>query len=125
MEISNVDGLVYFMRGERVMMDRDLAEIYGVETKVLNQAVRRHRDRFPNDFMFQLNADETQNWKSQIVTSNSTVLMSLRKRPLAFTEQGVAMRRTYSGVSCRCSEHVPAFWIGPKSRRPVERPIFV
>jgi hypothetical protein len=73
------------------MMDRDLAELYGVGTKVLNQAVRRHLDRFPKDFMFQLTSEETENWKSQIVTSNSAVLMGLRKRPLAFTEQGVAM----------------------------------
>jgi hypothetical protein len=91
MDISKVDGLIYVLRGERVMMDRDIAELYGVGTKVLNQAVRRHLDRFPKDFMFQLTSEETENWKSQIVTSNSAVLMGLRKRPLAFTEQGVAM----------------------------------
>lgn len=83
--------LIYVVRGRRVMMDKDLAALYGVGTKVLNQAVRRHIDHFPADFMFQLTAVETENWKSQIVTSNSGVLMGLRKRPLAFTEQGVAM----------------------------------
>ncbi len=83
--------MISVLRGQRVMMDRDLAELYGVGTKVLNQAVRRHRDRFPKDFMFQLTVEETENWKSQIVTSNPAVLMGLRKRPLAFTEQGVAM----------------------------------
>lgn len=57
------------------MMDRDLAQLYGVQTKVLNQAVRRHRDRFPKDFMFQLTAEELENWKSQIVTSNLAVQM--------------------------------------------------
>ncbi len=83
--------LIYVVRGQRVMMDRDLAALYGVGTKALNQGVRRHRDRFPHDFMFQLSAIETRNWKSHIVTSNSRARMGLRKRPLAFTEQGVAM----------------------------------
>ena len=91
MEIQRIGALIYVVRGQRVMMDRDLAELYGVQTKVLNRAVRRNIDRFPEDFMFQLSAVETRNWKSQIVTSNSEVLMGLRKRPLAFTEQGVAM----------------------------------
>ncbi len=69
------------------MIDRDLAE---VETRTLNQAVRRNIHRFPKDFMFQLTIKEFENWKSQIVISNS-IKMGLRKLPLAFTEQGVAM----------------------------------
>lgn len=72
------------------MLDRDLADLYGVETRVLNQAVRRNKRRFPADFMFQLTLKELQIWKSQIVTSNKENL-GLRKLPLAFTEQGVAM----------------------------------
>lgn len=72
------------------MLDRDLAALYGVETRVLNQAVRRNERRFPGDFMFQLTTEELNDWKSQIVTSNSEKL-GLRKLPLAFTEQGVAM----------------------------------
>ena len=64
--------------------------MYGVETKVLNQAVKRNLKRFPDDFVFQLTFQELQNWKSQIVTSNS-IKMGVRKRPYAFTEQGVAM----------------------------------
>ena len=72
------------------MLDRDLAELYGVETRALNQAVKRNAERFPNDFMFQLTEEEFNNWKSQIVMSNSTK-MGLRKKPLVFTEQGVAM----------------------------------
>ena len=72
------------------MLDRDLAEMYGVETRVLNQAVSRNQDRFPKDFVFQLSAAEFENWKSQIVISNADK-MGLRKRPLAFTEQGVSM----------------------------------
>lgn len=81
---------IFLIRGQKVMIDRDLAELYGVETKVLNQAVRRNIERFPEDFMFQLSDDELKNWKSQIVTSNS-VKIGLRKKPLAFTEQGLAM----------------------------------
>ena len=67
------------------MLDRDLAEIYGVLTKVLNQAVKRNIDRFPCDFVFQLTDEETQNWKSQFVTSNS-IKMGMRRNPYAFTE---------------------------------------
>ena len=72
------------------MLDRDLAVLYEVETRALNQAVRRHIDRFPPDFMFQLTADEVEDWKSQIVISNRE-RMGVRKPPLAFTEYGVAM----------------------------------
>ena len=82
--------MIYVFRGEKVMLDRDLSELYGVETKVLNQAVKRNIDRFPKDFMFQLNKKEFENWKSQFVTSNS-VKMGIRRSPYAFTEQGVAM----------------------------------
>ena len=72
------------------MIDRDLAELYGVETRVLNQSVRRHRKRFPEDFMFQMTEKEFTDWKSQIEISKSDK-MGLRKAPLVFTEQGVAM----------------------------------
>lgn len=72
------------------MIDRDLAELYGVETRALNQAVKRNLKRFPEDFMFQLTVKEFENWKSQIVISNSE-RMSIRKVPLVFTEQGIAM----------------------------------
>lgn len=72
------------------MIDRDLAELYGVETRVLNQAVRRNPDRFPGDFMFQLSDKEFKNWKSQFVISNS-INMGMRKAPLVFTEHGVLM----------------------------------
>ena len=82
------------IRGVQVLLDRDLAELYGVSTGALNQAVKRNSNRFPERFMFQLSEDEFRNWKSQIVTSNlpeSTVRMGLRKRPFVFTEHGVAM----------------------------------
>lgn len=61
---------IFLIRGKKVMLDRYLAELYGVETRVLNQAVRRNIKRFPEDFMFQLTKEETENWKSQIVISN-------------------------------------------------------
>jgi DNA-binding PadR family transcriptional regulator len=75
------------------MLDRDLAELYKVETKVLNQAVKRNIKRFPSDFMFQLSKEEFENWRSQFVTSNSD-RMGLRRAPYAFTEQGVYMLAT-------------------------------
>jgi monoamine oxidase len=82
---------IYAVRGKKVMLDRDLAELYGVTTKVLNQAVKRNIYRFPEDFMFRLNSEETQNWRSQFVTSNLNLKIGLRYAPYAFTEQGVAM----------------------------------
>ena len=81
---------IYYLREQKVMLDRDLAELYGVQTRTLMQAVKRNVDRFPEDFMFQLKDEEFQNWKSQIVISKGDK-MGLRKRPYAFTEQGVAM----------------------------------
>ena len=81
---------IYMIRGKKVMIDRDLAELYNVETRTLNQAIKRNSKRFPEDFMFQLTEEELENWKSQIVISNREK-MGLRKSPLAFTEQGVAM----------------------------------
>ncbi len=81
---------IYEIRNQKVMLDRDLAELYGVETRVLNQAVKRNIDRFPEDFMFQLNAEELENWKSQIVISNREKF-GLRKAPFVFTEHGVLM----------------------------------
>ena len=85
-----VEGKILLVRGKKVMLDRDLALLYGVETRTLNQAVRRNITRFPEDFMFQLSNEEMENWKSQIVISNKE-RMGFRKRPNAFTENGVAM----------------------------------
>ena len=81
---------ILLLRGEKVLLDRDLAELYGVETRALKQAVRRNRKRFPEDFMFELTKQEFEDWRSQFVISNSDK-MGLRYRPMAFTEQGVAM----------------------------------
>jgi hypothetical protein len=80
---------IYLIRGEKVMLDRDLAELYGVETKYLKRQVKRNILRFPADFMFELTNEELQIWRSQFVTSNSDK-MGLRYPPFAFTETGVA-----------------------------------
>ena len=90
MELQPIQSKIYEIRGQRVMLDRDLAELYQVTTSALNQAVKRNIERFPPDFMFQLTDAETENWKSQIVITNS-ITMGLRRNPYAFTEQGVSM----------------------------------
>ena len=79
---------IYVIRGMKVMLDRDLAKLYNIETKVLKQAVRRNTDRFPEDFMFELSNEEFTNLRSQFVTSSWG---GARYNPMAFTEQGVAM----------------------------------
>ena len=107
-KLDNIRNKIYEIRGQKVMLDRDLAALYGVETRHLNQSVKRNIERFPEDFMFQLTKGEWEilksqivtsnlldnqidsNWKSQIVTSNS-INMGVRKMPYAFTELGVAM----------------------------------
>jgi hypothetical protein len=85
---ERIEKCIYIIRGEKVLLSPDLARLYDVETKVLNQAVRRNLARFPEDFMFQLTAEEMAILRSQIVTSSWG---GHRYRPYAFTEQGVAM----------------------------------
>ena len=80
---------IRWLRGQKVLLDSDLAALYGVPTKALNQAVKRNRERFPDDFMFQLSSSETPSLKSQFVTLKKGE--HLKYRPYAFTEQGVAM----------------------------------
>ena len=95
MELEIIKNKIYEIRGQRVMLDRDLAQLYGVETKVLNQAVRRNLERFPEDFMFELTKAEANlleiSSRSQIVTLNKGRGATLKYAPLVFTEQGVAM----------------------------------
>jgi len=88
--VEKIFGKIYLIRSHNVMLDRDLADLYGVETKVLKQAVRRNIDRFPSDFLFELTDTEFKNWRSQFVTSKGD-RMGLRYKPMVFTEQGVAM----------------------------------
>ena len=76
---------IYLIRGQKVMLDRDLAELYGVETKRLKEAVRRNIDRFPEDFLFEMSSGELENWRTQFSTSNSEK-MGLRRPPFCFTE---------------------------------------
>ena len=85
--LALVKSKIYTIRGQKVMLDFDLAQMYEVETRVLNQSVKRNIERFPDDFMFQLTKGELDILKSQFVTSR----MGLRKTPYAFTENGVAM----------------------------------
>ena len=89
-DIEVIKHHIYEVRGQRVMLDRDLAELYNVETRALNQAVRRNINRFPEDFMFVMTEDEMNAWKSQIVMSNS-IRMGMRRPPVVFTELGIAM----------------------------------
>ena len=102
--VEQIENLIHVIRGKQVMLDRDLARLYGVETRVLNQAVQRNIERFPEDFMFQLTKDENENMSSQFVTtskdatnmSSQFVTTSPQKRPksalpYAFTENGIAM----------------------------------
>ncbi|MGW8169358.1 MAG: ORF6N domain-containing protein [Sulfurovaceae bacterium] len=103
----NIEDKIFTIRNAQVMLDRDLAELYGVETRVLNQAVKRNMERFPKEFMFQLMQEELENWKSQIVISNKE-LMGIRKLPFVFTEQGVSMLSTLlrSETAIKTSIHI-------------------
>jgi hypothetical protein len=88
---EGIQNLIYFIRGQKVMLDYELADLYGVPTKALKQAVKRNLDRFPSDFMFEFTKDEFADLRSQIVTSSSSQWGGPRYAPMAFTEQGVAM----------------------------------
>lgn len=85
---ETISNTIYYIRNQKVMLDRDLALLYGIETRVLKQAVRRNISRFPEDFMFELSKEEFQNLTSQIVTSSWG---GNRKSPFAFTEHGILM----------------------------------
>lgn len=89
MELQLIQNKIYEIRGQRVMLDFDLAEMYDVETRALKQAIKRNIDRFPNDFMFELNEKEIENLVSQSVIPSKSKLGGAK--PFAFTEQGVAM----------------------------------
>ncbi|MEA3495941.1 MAG: ORF6N domain-containing protein [Bacteroidota bacterium] len=84
---------IYLIRGQKVMLDRDLSELYEVDTKVLKQAVRRNIERFPEDFMFEMTKDELELWRSQFVTSKSD-MKGLRYAPFCFTNIGIPQLST-------------------------------
>ena len=92
--VKRIASSIYLIRGEKVMLDSDLSALYGVETRVLNQAVTRNTERFPDDFMFQLTAKEHESLRSQIVTLKSGRGQHRKYRPRAFTESGIAMLST-------------------------------
>ncbi len=92
--IERIENRILLVRGHKVLLDADLANLYGVETRVLNQAVKRNAERFPPDFMFQLSAKELEAWRSQFVMSNPGAKMGLRRAPFAFTEHGALMAAT-------------------------------
>lgn len=89
-QLEQIQNMIYVIRGQKVMLDSDLARLYGVETRRLNEQVRRNLDRFPGDFMFKLTKTEFEILKSQFATSSSD-WGGKRKQPLVFTENGVAM----------------------------------
>ena len=89
--IERIENRILLIRGQKVLLDAELAALYSVETRTLNQAVKRNRHRFPADFMFQLSAKEFDNWRSQFVISNPGSKMGLRHAPFVFTEHGALM----------------------------------
>ncbi|HXH73539.1 MAG TPA: ORF6N domain-containing protein [Bacteriovoracaceae bacterium] len=91
--LEKIEAMIYIIRGQRVMLDSDLAKLYGIETKVLNQAVKRNRERFPEDFLIEPNSSELAQLRSQIVTLNRLTNENqlFRYNPYLFSENGVAM----------------------------------
>lgn len=111
MEVMVIQNKVYTLRGCKVMLDFDLAELYEIETRTLKQAVRRNIERFPEDFMFELTAEESASLRSQIVILEKGKGRHSKYLPFAFTEQGVAM---LSSVCCDRSRELSARkdWVG-------------
>lgn len=91
MQLQKIESKIYDVRGLKVMLDFDLAELYEVETKVLNQAVKRNRSRFPERFMFRLNISEWKIMRSQFVTASGQRKRNISSLPFAYTEHGVTM----------------------------------
>lgn len=92
--LERIEHRILLVRGHKVLLDADLAALYGVETRALNQAVKRNGERFPPDFMFRLSAKALAAWRSQLVMSNPGAKMGLRRAPFAFTEHGALMAAT-------------------------------
>ncbi len=94
--ISKIEKMIYVIRGQKVMLDSELAELYGVTTKRLNEQVRRNPDRFPEDFMIECNSHELEVLRSQFATAKSSSIWNYKRRtpPMLFTENGVAMLST-------------------------------
>jgi hypothetical protein len=101
--IEKIEQAIYIIRGEKVRLDRDLARLYDVSTTALNQAVRRNRERFPQDFMFQLTSSEVAELNRSQIVIGSQKHRDPRSRPYAFTEQGVAMLSAVLRSKCAIS----------------------
>ena len=104
--IEKIERAIYLIRGQKVMLDRDLAKLYEVPTGALNQAVRRNRERFPADFMFQLTAAEVAELNLSQIVIGSEKHRATRLRPYAFTEQGVAMLSSVLRSKCAISVNI-------------------
>jgi hypothetical protein len=104
--LEQIERSIYLIRGEKVMLDRDLAKLYGVSTAAMNQAVRRNRERFPQDFMFQLTPAETAELNRSQIVIGSAKHRDPRSRPYAFTEQGVAMLSSVLRSKCAIAVNV-------------------
>ncbi len=104
--IERIEKAIYLIRGEKVMLDRDLAKLYGVLTGALNQAVRRNRERFPEDFMFQLTSAEVAKLNLSQIVIGSEKHRDPRLRPYAFTEQGVAMLSSVLRSKCAITVNI-------------------
>jgi hypothetical protein len=110
---------IFIIRDKKVMIDRDLADLYGVDTRVLNQAVKRNLKRFPDDFMFQMTKEELEDWKSQIVISN-VEKMGIRKLPFVFTEQGVSMLSSVLNSERAISVNIQIIRVFTRMRKMIE-----
>jgi hypothetical protein len=115
LSVEQITSKIHVIRGVKVMLDNDLAELYEIETKQLKRSVRRNIDRFPPDFMFELSKEEFENWRLQFVTSNADK-MGLRYKPMAFTEQGFAMLS--SVLNSKCAD-ICKYTDEPVSKRPI------
>ena len=104
--LKEIERSIYLIRGEKVMLDRDLAKLYGVLTGALNQAVRRNRERFPEDFMFQLTSAEVVQLNLSQIVIGSEKHRNPRLRPYAFTEQGVAMLSSVLRSKCAITVNI-------------------
>jgi ORF6N domain len=97
-----IESLIRMIRGQKVMVDADLATLYEVPTGALNQAVRRNLERFPEDFAFRLSKAEFEDWKSQSVISDPSAKMGLRQAPFVFTQEGIPCSRQYCAAFAPC-----------------------
>lgn len=116
--LKKIEKMIYIVRGQKVMIDSDLAELYGVETKRLNEQVKRNIDRFPHDFMFECSYEELEILRSQFATTNPTTVWNYKRRnlPLLFTENGVAMLSTVLNSSTAIQVNISIMRIFTKLR---------